>query len=44
MKKILLATILSTLPFIASAKDVNVKPIIGGDFSYIKADLQSDPD
>ena len=44
MKKILLATILSVLPFVANAKDIDVKPVIGGDFSYIKADLQSELD
>ena len=42
MKKILLASVLSVLPFMANAENINIKPVIGVDYSYYaKTDLQN---
>ena len=41
MKKILLASVLSALPFMASAESLNIKPVIGLDYSYDKMDLKN---
>ena len=44
MKKILLASVLSVLPFVANAENINIKPVIGFDYSYAQADLKNDLD
>ena len=41
MKKLLLASVLSVLPFVANAEYVNIKPLIGLDYSFAKMDLKN---
>ena len=41
MKKILLASVLSVLPFVANAENINIKPVIGLDYSYPQMDLKN---
>ena len=41
MKKILLASVLSVLPFVANAGNINIKPVVGLDYSYSKMDLKN---
>ena len=41
MKKMLLASLLSALPFMASAENINIKPVIGFDYAYAQADLKN---
>ena len=41
MKKFLLASILSVLPFASNANDFNIKPVVGLDCAYAKINLQN---
>lgn len=41
MKKILLASVLSVLPFVANAENINIKPVVGLDYSNPQMDLKN---